>query len=153
MASASSRNTHPYQPTLRFWKNEADIPPLELANAFDIAWYTIPYDPTSLKAHNPPLRKGKVGDVPQLVGYIPQHLREPVRMAARILALYQHLAARVSWIDLRAAASSKNQVHLVAFVHQMYSGLRLNAYVAQKVMEHVADKITELAEAESVRKS
>ena len=73
-------------------------------------------------------------------------------MAARILALYQHLAARVSWIDMRAAASSKNQVHLVAFIHQLYSGLRLNAYVAQQVMEHVADKIAELAAAESVRK-
>ncbi|KAI0652845.1 hypothetical protein C8Q70DRAFT_938075 [Cubamyces menziesii] len=49
-------------------------------------------------------------------------------ICGNVLALYRHLAAHVSWIDIKAAASRKNQV-----------------------MEHVTDKITELAAAESVR--
>ena len=97
MASASFQKTDLYDPSLRFWKNEAYIkvyihPSRRISTpqtsqcfrdslVLEIAWFTIPFKPAS-KARNPHLRKGRIGDVPQLVGYIPQHLQEPVRMAA-----------------------------------------------------------------------
>ncbi|KAI0628501.1 hypothetical protein C8Q77DRAFT_1068146 [Trametes polyzona] len=151
MASQSSRNLHPYIEEHRFWKTEADIGADELSDAHTTVWLTLPYDDETAKYYNPPLRKVQGDHPPQHIGYIPRHLREPVRLAARILNLYQHLAVRVPWIDLRGQASSANQAGLVAWVHQMYSGLRLNVYVAQKVMEHVSAKILEFAHDAHVR--
>ncbi|KAI0633916.1 hypothetical protein C8Q77DRAFT_1055354 [Trametes polyzona] len=148
MASQSSRNLHPYNEEYRFWKTEADIGADKLSDALTTVWLTLPYDDVTPKYHNPPLRKVQDDHPLQHIGYIPEHLCEPVRLAACILNLYQHLAVRVPWIDLQGQASSANQSALVAWVHQMYSGLRLNGlnvYVAQKVMEHISAKILEFA--------
>lgn len=153
MASNSSRNEHPYDNRLRYWKDESSIAPHELSDALMIEWFSLPYSAETEKYHNPPLRKAMRGATPKLQCYIPNHLRELVRFVVRILALYQHLAARVPWIDMRAKASANNQPTLAAWVHQMYSGLRLNAYVAQQVLGGVVDKVKAITIAEGLRDS
>ncbi|KAI0336678.1 hypothetical protein GY45DRAFT_1221581, partial [Cubamyces sp. BRFM 1775] len=145
-----------YDNRYRLWKTEKEVAATKsgkqaLFKAVTASWMSLPYDEKTWSYHNPPLRYAEIGREAHLKTYIPRNLREHFRLLARLIQLYQHMAARIDWTGLKDEAEAQGREDVEDVIQQLYSGLRLHLYIAHEVMRSAVAAIRDHFRAHGIK--